>query len=337
MCCIHYSEMPTGRSPGPSQPRSGLGKPVGVPPSGAVGLWLFRQMRTSWRRGRWDGGVPLLRKARFPAGTRRSPVVQTEANPGASAPGGWRCPGGTGSRVRLVRRLCTGLPCGRGNDSIIWSLDALCAKAPRRHGRCLAETTVFARPAPSALAEASRTLPPEGGTQADCRQLQTPQRSPESRLAKRTVKTGQRRDSTTGSTHLPEDPDSSADHPQCRICHILPASRRPPGEVRAGGRPSGKAARKEKLAPPLRSLRGRGIAVLPGDGLPEPVASRPQPCSRPDCGRHVAPPRASIQARAARPGLPHFRTSYPQPPAPLRRAWTASLPILAEPESMDKL
>ena len=28
--------------------------------------------------------------------------------------------------------------------------------------------------------------------------------------------------------------------------------------------------------------------------------------------------------------------SYPQSPAPLRRAWTAMLPILAEPEPMDK-
>ena len=182
------------------------------------------QVCTSWRRGRWDGDVPLLRKARFPAGTRRSPVVQTEANPGASAPGGRRCPGATGSRVRLVRRLCASPPCGRGNDSIFWSLNALCAKAPRRRGCCLAKATVFARPAPSALAEAPRTLPPEGGTQADCRQPQTRSRSRESRLAKPAVKTEQRRDTTTkgigwirprvppvpvpprGSTHSPEDP-----------------------------------------------------------------------------------------------------------------------------------
>jgi hypothetical protein len=56
-----------------------------------------------------------LRKAWLGAGNRRSPVLQTEADPGASAPGGTRCPGRTGCRVWLVRCRCTSPSHGRGS------------------------------------------------------------------------------------------------------------------------------------------------------------------------------------------------------------------------------
>ena len=120
-----------GRGAPPDRRDGGAGGLRGVP---------ARQRSPVAAQGASHIGGEDLRHGRDPprnTGTCRSPALQAEVNPGASAPGGKRGPGRRRSvRPRLARR---------------W---------PWRRGGAAAVACV--QPTLSALAEAARTLPPEG-------------------------------------------------------------------------------------------------------------------------------------------------------------------------------